>query len=539
MRLQFRLALVGATLLLDAHGFPNVSPQLPVVNLDYGTFSGKLDTTSGITSYLGVQYADPPIGDLRWRAAVSPPSKSLGSVDATNYRDSCIPISATQLNVPAGTSEDCLYGNIYVPANATSQSKLPVLVWFHGGGFQQGNSHDAQPGLLFQSSGPDNQFILASFEYRLGQFGFLAGSAVKNDGQLNAGLMDQRTALRWVKRYIEQFGGDPDRVTIWGQSAGAGSTMFHLIGNNGDDEGLFHAAMGDSPSLSYLPAWNSEYLETIFDQVVFYAGCDSTSGSKADKLTCLRSVDASVLVLAGAKTLQTRGSTLFAFAPCMDGVFINDRPVEAFTQTGRFARVPVLFGSNTNEGANWSNSLPNPSANTSMPNATLDTVYHFIQGQYASFNQDSFGRGEQLYTEFNSTMSMLGQQMYGEARYICSAELITRVVAGVGLGAFQYRYNNPHLGSNHGGEIQAMWGTSTSATDQDRALFEQMREYWTSFVTGGRRPLSKEGVVWEANDGTTSRRVLLDPSGVRMEDITSAQAERCAFWHGISREIDT
>ncbi|EEB96877.1 hypothetical protein MPER_03908, partial [Moniliophthora perniciosa FA553] len=133
--------------------------------------SPQVDTTNGITSYWGVQYADPPIGDLRWRAAVSPPSKSLGSVDATKYRDGCIPTSATQLDVPPGTSEDCLYGNIYVPAKTTSQSKLPVLVWFHGGGFQQGNSHDAQPELLFQSS--EYPFILTSFEYRLGQFGFL------------------------------------------------------------------------------------------------------------------------------------------------------------------------------------------------------------------------------------------------------------------------------------------------------------------------------------------------------------------------------
>ncbi|KAK7027997.1 hypothetical protein VNI00_015083 [Paramarasmius palmivorus] len=274
-------------------------------------------------------------------------------------------------------------------------------------------------------------------------------------------------------------------------------------------------------------------MERLYGQVAEFAGCNTSE----DTLSCLRGVNASTLALAGAKTLQARGSTLYAFAPCMDGELITMRPVEAFG-SGKFARVNVLFGSNTNEGANWSNSLPSAAANTSMPNATETTVYNFIRGQYAPFTNSSFAQGLELYPNatYNASMSMQGQQMYGEARYICSASLIGSGVASVGNRAWVYRYNNPNMGSNHGSEIQAMWGTpSAKATAQDKELFSRMREYWTSFVTGG-DPVSSN-VTWE--EFGEGRRLLLDPSGIQMEDIPSEQAERCAFWHGISEELNT
>ncbi|KAF9255007.1 alpha/beta-hydrolase [Marasmius fiardii PR-910] len=519
--------LLTVALILSTLG--QTQAQTPSVTLDYGTFIGIKNGTTNITSFRGVRFADAPVGELRWRAAVSPPSKNLGTVNATKFANACIMNS----QITAGTSEDCLFGNVFIPPSITSRSTpAPVLVWFHGGGFVSGDSHSADPTELFATT--SEPFIFVSFEYRLGPFGFLAGSTVKNNGLTNAGLHDQRTALRWVQRYIGKFGGDPSRVTIWGQSAGAGSTMFHLIANNGDPEGLFHVAIGDSPSLNQMPATTDDYLESVFHDVATAAGCGNDTN-----LSCLRSVDINRLASAGQQTINARTATLYVFAPHFDGEFITSRPVEAFS-SGKLAKVPVLFGANTNDGAHWSSELRDPNANTSMPNATQDTVYNFIHGQYPNFSKESFDRAVALYPleEFNGSFSLQGQQMYGEARYICTAQLITAGAAIVGQNGFQFHYNNDHISSDHGAELAAFWGITNGADDKDRTLFEGMREFWSSLVTSGTQPRAKLA-RWTATNENGSPRMRLDPVQPGMEDVSASQTARCAFWHSISGEINT
>ncbi|KAF8895158.1 Alpha/Beta hydrolase protein [Infundibulicybe gibba] len=416
-----------------------------------GTFTGQENTTSGIISFRGVRFADAPVGDLRWRAPVSPPSVHLGDVDATKFANICIP--TTQKTPNSKRSEDCLFGNVNIPIGTKETDKLPVMVWFHGGGFQAGSTHDAPPEFLMGSSA--EPLIFVSFEYRLGQFGFLGGTHVAGDGALNAGLLDQRAALRWVQRYIPQFGGDPSRVTIWGQSAGAGLIMFQLIGNGGDNEGLFRAAMGDSPPLSFPPLFDSTYDEGIFEQFATLAGCSIGP----DVMPCLRAASSAALISAGSSTIDARTDTLFVFSPIIDGTFVKEHPVEAF-RNGHFARVPVFFGSNTNEGAHWSSTIPDGAANTSMPNATEQTVFNFIKGQYPSFTTESFNEAVSKHyplEAFNGSFSLQGQQMYGETRYICTAGLIVGAARAQGVEAFQYHYDNPDLGSNHAAELAAFY----------------------------------------------------------------------------------
>ncbi|THV05668.1 alpha/beta-hydrolase [Dendrothele bispora CBS 962.96] len=463
------------------------------VTLDYGTFMGSNDTSTGIMSFLGVRFADPPTRNLRWRAAVSPPSENLGTVNATEFAPVCASIGQTG----DGTSEDCLFGNIFAPSGTTGNDSLPVIVWFHG------------------------------------------GAKLKADGQLNAGMQDQQVALKWVQRYISKFGGDPSRVTIWGESAGAGSTMFHLLANDGKTDGLFHAAMGDSPSLSFMPTFDSDYIEGIFDFISSNAGCDLNTD--VDVLSCLRSASLSVLTDAWNALVANRTSTLFSFAPFLDGDFLSVRPVEGFA-SGRFAKVPVLFGSNTNEGAGWSSGLPDPAANTANPNATQETVFNFLRGQWNSFTQDSFNLALDLYPleNFNGSFDLQGQQMYGEARYICPAGLITAGAAAAGLDAYQYHYDNPHLGSNHSDDLEAMFPpTPTTANHKDLALFETMRELFTSFVTSG-KPTSSADADWAtvtnpSDDG--SPRLLFHPGDIRMERINRNLNKRCAFWRSLSDEM--
>jgi carboxylesterase type B len=425
---------------------------------------------------------------------------------------------------------------VFIPINTHVDDKLPVMVWFHGGGYQAGNTHNAPPELIMQSSA--KPLIFVSFEYRLGQFGFLGGSQIQGNGTLNAGLLDQRTALRWLQRYITQFGGDTSQVTIWGESAGAGSTMFHLIANGGNEEGLFRAAMGDSPSLSFVPSFDQSYDEGIYEQFADLAGCGNKGSGT---LQCLRSTSSHELTLAGSQLLSARPATLFVFAPILDGDFIAERPVEAF-KAGRFSRVPVLFGSNTDEGANWSASLTDAAANTSMPNATEATVFNFLQGQYASITQSSVDQAIDIYPlqEYDNSFSLQGQQKYGEARYICTAAMITGSAVAAGANtAYQYHYDNPHLGSDHGADLAAFFSPPPSnANSNDIALFEAMREYWTSFVTSG-KPASKNAITWKpVSDSAGNPRILLHPGGIAMEQL-GALTGRCTFWHSLSNEIQS
>ncbi|KAK7461047.1 hypothetical protein VKT23_008976 [Stygiomarasmius scandens] len=506
-----------------------LNAQQPTVSLDYGEFVGSDDSSTGITSFLGIRFADPPTEERRWQPAVSPPSSSVGTVDATKFANICVGIGQ------AGdqASEDCLFGNVFVPSGTKSSDGLPVMVWFHGGGFQSGSTRDFDPTMLIKSSA--HPMLFASFAYRLGALGFMGGSPLKEDGQLNIGLQDQRTALAWVQRYISNFGGDPNRVTISGQSGGAGSNMFHLLANDGDTGGLFHGVMGDSPSLSFTPTFDSNFAEGVFNQFSSNAGCGTNTSSNV--MSCLRSVGINDLVQSWNKLVSNRSSTLFNFAPIVDGDFIRTEPVSAF-RSGKFANVPVFFGSNTNEGTGWSAGLRNAAANTANRNANERTVFNFLHGQWPSLNQTSFNNeGVSLYPLNNfDSVNAQGAQMYGEARYICTAGLITASLAGAGQQAFQYHYDNAHLGSSHGSELAGIFPTQTSlsrANVQDLELFQAMREYWTSFVTTGVPTSSSANVDWDpvSNTDDGSPRILLRPNGIRMEDITEQLDERCSFWH--------
>lgn len=310
------------------------------------------------------------------------------------------------------------------------------------------------------------------------------------------------------------------------------------MANGGYNEDLFHAAMGDSPTMNYMPLYNDTYPEELFSQFASFAGC---GGLGSETLTCLRAANSSVLTVAGNATVKQRTSTLYPFSPIIDGTFIREGPVEAFTN-GRFAQIPVFYGSNTNEGAFWSAGLPNAAANTSTPNATKTTTYNFIRGQYASFTSESFEKALHLYPieDYNNSLVLQEQQMYGEMRFICTAVLITGSATDASLDAYQYYYDNPHLGDYHHYELQAFFPseeTDFTPDANDEALFEIMRKYWTSFVTSG-VPQAAPAPQWHtASTSDGSQRMRLQPGNVHMEDVTDGLSERCEFWHSISKEL--
>ncbi|KAJ7832850.1 carotenoid ester lipase precursor [Mycena olivaceomarginata] len=337
----------------------------PTVQLDHATITGVAN--GPLKKFLGIPYVLPPIGPLRLRLP-QPITPYNQNFVATEYGPIC-PQMEQKLVLPdfvpdivreefAGIgapialpqSEDCLTVNVIVPANATIHSKLPVLVWIYGGGFEIGYPSSTDGSVLVnQSIALGSPVVYVSLNYRLNVFGFLASKEVKKAGLGNLGLHDQRQALRWVQRYINQFGGDPAKVTLWGESAGAISTAAHLVTNGGNNEGLFRAAIMDSGAPLYVG--DITHGQPSYDFIVAQTGC---SGAH-DTLECLREAPFESLMRATNSTPNMFSYQALAetFILRVDGVFLTDNPQQLVKQ-GSVAKVPFINGVNDDEGTLFS-----------------------------------------------------------------------------------------------------------------------------------------------------------------------------------------
>ncbi|KAF8993495.1 carotenoid ester lipase precursor [Cyathus striatus] len=299
----------------------------PTVALDSATFTGA--TSGSVSKFLGIPFAQPPVGDLRFRLPQPIPAYN-GTYTVTSFGPTC-PQQAVTLPIVQGLTADginfivnSIFGavrdqgltiNVFKPATATRTSKLPVVAWIFGGGFELGSSS------MYDGSGI------------VSRFGFMAGKEVKEAGVGNLGLQDQRQALRWIQKYIGQFGGDPTKVTIWGESAGAISVALHMVANNGNSEGLFRAGFMESGAP--IPVGDITNGQKYYDAVVSETGCIGTS----DTLQCLREVPYAQLKAA----INKSPSLILAWLPRADGVFLTDNP-QRLVQQGKIANVPFVTG---------------------------------------------------------------------------------------------------------------------------------------------------------------------------------------------------
>ncbi|KAF7365669.1 Carboxylic ester hydrolase [Mycena venus] len=360
--LQTRVA-VGATLTARA--------AAPTVKLDAGTFVGTA-SSSNTQSFLGIPFAKPPVGDLRFRLPV-PVDAYNGTHTVTAFGPAC-PQQEVKLPILTGfpqevidyvvnsafgiiwpSQEDCLTINVIKPASATATSKLPVVVWIFGGGFELGSPAMYDGTTIVQRSiAMGEPVIYVSLNYRVSAFGFLASKEVRAAGVGNLGLQDQRQAFRWVQKYIGAFGGDPTKVTIWGESAGAISSALHMVANNGDNEGLFRAAFMESGSP--IPVGPLENGQKYYDAIVQQVGC----AGAVDTLACLRTVPYASLKAAqdASPFLFSYQSLVLAWLPREDGVFLTDAP-QKLVQQGKVANVPFITGDCDDEGTLFSLSTLN------------------------------------------------------------------------------------------------------------------------------------------------------------------------------------
>ncbi|KAI0322568.1 Alpha/Beta hydrolase protein [Amylostereum chailletii] len=318
----------------------------PILDLGFAKYLGNSTTPSGepngsVVFFGGIPFAQPPLGDLRSRAPQplnETPGAPVNVTDARNFALPCIQQPAAE----GVGSEDCLYLNVWKPANATEASNLPVAFYIYGGGFMDGTT---QGFPLYDWVAQNPGIVGVSVGYRLNVLGFLAGSAVGQDGDFNAGLLDQRAVLSWVQRHIRKAGGDPEKVTIIGESAGAASVVMQVVAYGGENSPPFNRAVTQSIGYGSTSHVLSSLSEAIFSNFTAAVGCSSSF----DALACLRNASVTSII-SGINSVGPVG-------PGVDGTFLPDLPSNLLRQ-GRFSTVEFMGGHCTNDGRTFANGAP-------------------------------------------------------------------------------------------------------------------------------------------------------------------------------------
>ena len=328
------LLFAAGTLCASSYG----ASAAPVVGTQEGVIQGFIK--NGVAEFLGVPYAQPPVGNLRWK-----PSKKhepwAGVLKTTAYGPTCAQVVTLGVFAgPANNNEDCLYLNVFTP-NLDPSARLPVIFWIHGGGYVDGESNDYDASKL----AADGKTVVVTINYRLNLMGFLAHPALDDEGHLwgNYGALDWQLALKWVQRNIAKFGGDKNNVTVGGQSAGAGATSIAVISPL--FTGLFNRAIYESAA-----SVNDALLPGALAKGVAFsvaAGCGSGTGAATAK--CLRSLTAAQIeALAGTAS----ANSAYIAGPMVDGTIIPQQPVQAW-HNGQFNHMPMMNGRTFDE-ANFS-----------------------------------------------------------------------------------------------------------------------------------------------------------------------------------------
>lgn len=470
-RTQALCALAGVGLLTALS--PRLNADSLKVKTEQGEVSGKTINSGKVRAFLGLPYAAPPVGDLRWKAP-QPPATWTGERDATKFGAHCAQgrVFADMVFQDAGPSEDCLFLNVYTPADAKAKSKLPVMFWIHGGGYSGGASSEPRHNGDFL---PLKGVVLVTINYRLGVFGFLVTDemAKENNGSAgNWGLMDMVAALQWVKANIAAFGGDPDNVTIFGESAGSFAVSTLMASPMA--QGLFQKAIGESGA-----AFSSALSlggENVRERAEIDGKWVATLGVK--DLAELRAMPTDKLLEAAAK----KGTA--GFAPDVDGKFLTE-PVPETYALGMQAHVPLLAGWNADEGSFMA--MRPMTAAQWKENATKlfgDRAAEFLK----LYPGDTDAQALRSAVDFGSDQFIaFGTWKWLEAQRETGEQPVYRY--HFELAALPSKFH-PGTFAFHSDDIEYVFGTldtrpGENVRPEDRQLSEAMMTYWTNFAKHG------------------------------------------------------
>jgi len=471
IRTKTACALTIATLALGLSMTSHADPLK--VKTELGKVQGKTINNGKVNAFLGLPYAAPPVGDLRWKAP-EPPAKWKGMRDGTKFGAHCAQgrVFDDMIFQDSGPSEDCLSLNIYVPAGTNDQSKLPVMFWIHGGGYAGGGSSEPRHNGDFL---PQKGVVLVTINYRLGVFGFLVTDELAKEGNCaagNYGLLDMVAALHWVNANIKNFGGDPGNVTIFGESAGSFAVSTLMASPLA--QGLFEKAIGESGAA--FPGGVALGGDTVAERAKADGAWMESIGAKS--LKDLRAMPTDQLLEAAKK--KTPGG----FPPVVDGRLLTE-PVPDTYAAGKQAHVPLLAGWNADEGSFFA-----------MRGMTA-TQWNAMAGGLFKERSAAFLK---LYPADSDTEALRSAIDYGSDNFIALGTWKWLEAQKKTGEAPVYRYHfelaatpskfHPGTFAFHSDDIEYVFGTldtrpGWSVRPEDRKLSDEIMSYWTNFAKTG------------------------------------------------------
>ncbi|XP_055365742.1 carboxylesterase 1E isoform X2 [Betta splendens] len=490
------LLIVAAVFFLcvaaDLHA-PEVHTELGSLRGQYVSVKGK---ETGVHAYLGVPFAKPPVGPALRLAAPQPVEGWEGVKDATQQPPMCVQHKQQVLDIlerfggmfpdVPDVSEDCLYLNIYTPANRAHDAKLPVMVWIHGGGFafESASMYDGSALAAYQD------VVVVLIQYRLGLLGFLSTGDQHMPG--NVGLLDQVQALRWIQQHIHNFGGDPGLVTVFGESAGGISVSLLLLSPL--SHGLFHRAIAESGTAA-MDAYVSNNPLPMMQIVANASGCNHESTEKiAD---CFRRLDIDSIVTIGKDVYLIPSINV-------DGHFLT-KPVEELFREHEVLTVPFMTGVNDDEAGwiladifglqNWTEGMDREQITKTLsvffPDPKHAVPIDLITDEYIGTGEDRV-KNRDGFTE-----------MVGDILFTIPAIKTVNAHRDVGADVYMYEYQHPpkflqkkrpnFVGADHGDELFTVFGCCFSAhvklsdpcTEEEEELSKTMMSYWGNFARTG------------------------------------------------------
>jgi para-nitrobenzyl esterase len=512
------VAFGTAPSVMASHEPPTQGPRTPVVQIEDGPIRGFIN--EGVQTFLGVRYAAPPVGQLRWRPPQSPAEWNR-PINTTAFGNTCPQTDPLGVFARPSDTEDCLFLNVFASSDSKrldSDDKKPVMVWIHGGGNRLGSSNEYDGTSLARDGG----VVVVTFNRRLGVFGWLSHPALdtKRRASGNYGFLDMVFALQWMEQNIEKFGGDPNNVTIFGESGGGVDVQALMVSPL--SEGLFHRGIiqsgsyqFDQPDLETAQAEGQEFAEAV--------GCVDQSAS------CLRALS--------VQEIHSMAGDVGTEDIIVDGEIIPQTFREAFT-SGEFNHVPVISGATRDE-------------NTFFVGLTeLETGVVLTADQYPDQIEARFGDNaaavltQYPLSNYNSASEALAAAQ-SDSSFICGTHIFNQWVTPF-IPVYAYEFADQTApsyaplasfpyGAAHTFEIPYLFlgyhgatGTPQPLNEAQQSLSDDMVSYWTTFAEKG-NPNSDEAPFWpEFTEERERYQVLILPE----PHPTSRFAERhnCDFW---------